>query len=510
MRRIGPRPGEFGAHGAGTGRPERGSDDDLLNQLIALGEAVGGGEVTIERAEPGSSLSTADLKARGDSATGSLPTPGNMCSLDEATSGEDVVILVGSTLAPNKDCPFSVVVCGDGWDAYCSSTETSPAVTGTSSTPFGPLLAACLAAGAIFRYFYQLPTAPTAQVCLWDFGPAFDPVFGSTAASAPCHGKALDGVALPPAHLIGLGAVGAAFALALACAPGLSGTVVGIDPQDTDPTGRNRLISAFHKEIGLPKVSLAARLFSASAIEFFPNPTRWPEFATDPGRHVPDAVRQEEDAIRYAWVISCVDRNVDRQNIAGYLPKHVLSGSTDGLVAQVAYYAMEGQCECLACNHPIPTFRFDAYVHGLQELSADERQARYQGWGLSPEMQAAVDDYLYHPTCGHVAEAELRRLGVEETTDWSVGFVSVACGVMLAAVYTRCGLEGMTEAIGAWPERRLIFLSPDEFVRSHAQRKPTCSICLLERRPPEATPSTLGRPADFDFLTVGPVGTFLR
>lgn len=238
-------------------------------------------------------------------------------------------------------------------------------------------------------------------------------------------GANLDGIRLPPAHLIGLGAVGAAFALSLAMSPGLGGTLIGIDPQTTDKTGRNRLLSAFHDEIGRPKVALAARLFERTGIDFYANKVRWPEYAADPERYAPAEVRREEDAFRYAWVISCVDRNLHRQNIARYLPRHILSGSTDGLVAQATYYTMDGPAECLACNHPIPTFSMDDMIQELQGLSPSERLARYGAWGLPPAAQAAIDEYLYNPSCGQAAEAELRRLGVEGMTDWSVGFVIV-------------------------------------------------------------------------------------
>ena len=71
----------------------------------------------------------------------------------------------------------------------------------------------------------------------------------------------------------------------------------------------------------------------------------------------------------------------------------------------------------------------------------------------------------------------MRRLGVDGTTDWSVGFVSAAAGVMLAASFSRCAVDGVAQAVGMRAERRLIFLAPDEFVRSNARRKPECSVC---------------------------------
>jgi len=271
--------------------------------------------------------------------------------------------------------------------------------------------------------------------------------------------------------------VGAAFTLALALTQGLSGSLVGIDPQLTDETGRNRLLSMFHDEVGQLKVALTARLFEGGAIDFYPNQTRWPEYVTELDRVAPPDMREEEEAFRYSWVISCVDRNIHRQNIARYLPRHVLSGSTDGLVAQATYYAMEGPCECLACNHPVPPFDLETFVEELRGLPSPDRLARYEVWGLQPAMQAAIDEYLFNPTCGQAAEAELRRLGVDGTTDWSVGFVSAAAGIMLAALFVRCGHGGVATAVGGLPERRLIFLGSQELSRSHAVRKANCPVC---------------------------------
>ena len=226
--------------------------------------------------------------------------------------------------------------------------------------------------------------------------------------------------------------------------PGVQGTFIGIDPQSTDETGRNRLLSALYLEIGQPKVALAARLFATTGIRFYPNQTRWPDYATEPKRQVPPDVRAEEDAFRYPWLISCVDRNIHRQNIARFLPRHVLSGSTDGLVAQATYYTVDGECECLACNHPVPSFSLEEFIQELRVLSFSERCDRYLAHELEPRVQAAIEEYLVDPICGRVAEAELRRLGVDGTSDWSVGFVSSAAGIMLAAFFTKCALNGLS------------------------------------------------------------------
>lgn len=435
---------------------------DLPGQLLALGRAVCGDEMRV-----------APAGQDEDEASGNPPT---------------VVVLVGSNLNPDIDperAPCRLVAYGDGWDAFCSLVERSPDTDAASLVPFGPQLAACLATGQVFRHFYHVASPCTSDIGLCAFG---------SGVWRDGGGPELATVTLPATHLVGLGAVGAAFALALASAPGLSGVLIGMDPQDTDETGRNRLLSALYDEVGLPKASLVARLFDGTDVRFYLNVTHWPDYATDPRRKAPPEVRAAEDAFQYAWVVSCVDRNIHRRNIANYLPRHVLSGSTDGLVAQATYYAMKGNCECLACNHPVATFSLEERVDELRGLSPAERLQRYARWDLEPAVQAAIDEYLHHPECGHVAEAELRRLGVDGTTDWSVGFVSAASGVMLAAYFVRCSIESTEVAVGDEPERRLIFLGPQEVTRSRAQRKAGCAVCgdvaTLERYEQRWKPKT--------------------
>lgn len=413
---------------------------NLSEQLLELGRAVAGHEIQV-------SLATAP-PARAS-----------------------VTVLVGPGLEPRSDSELTLVAFGHGWDAFCSPVERSPRRQGESLVPFGSLLAACLASGMAFRHFHQEAIIKTSNCGLWDCGP------GEWRGSG---GPELNGVQLPTTHLVGLGAVGASFSLALASAPELAGSIIGIDPQVTDETGRNRLLSAMHADIELPKVAAVARIFMRAALHFYPNQTFWPDYAADPQRYAPAATRREEDNFRYAWVVSCVDRNIHRQNIARFLPCHVLSGSTDGLVAQATYYSTVGPCECLACNHPVPTFSMERFIDELKGLSPMERQEKYRTWGLKHEMAAAIDEYLHNPSCGQLAEAELRRLGVDGTTDWSVGFVSVAAGVMLAAYFARSTREDVDRAVGQWPERRLVFAGAQQLSKSQARRKTECPLCGQE------------------------------
>lgn len=207
---------------------------------------------------------------------------------------------------------------------------------------------------------------------------------------------------------------------------------------------------------------------------------RWPDdYVTDSRRRVPNDIRTREDEGRFEWILSCVDRNRDRQGIASYLPRHVLSGSTDGLVAQAAYYSMRGRCECLGCNHPaLAPDLLEDLVPKLKDGTPAERLAWMQGRGANPGVMAAIEEYLEAPECGGLGEAELARLGREGEVDWSVGFVSVAAGVLQAAAFLQVARRGLEEVVGSRSERRLLFWG-DELIASAALRRPDCPVCSV-------------------------------
>jgi hypothetical protein len=172
-----------------------------------------------------------------------------------------------------------------------------------------------------------------------------------------------------------------------------------------------------------------------------------------------------------------VDRNRDRQGIARYLPRHVLSGSTDGFVAQAAYYSMLGRCECLGCNHPaLAPDALEDLVPKLQNMTRAERLEWMQRRGGDSEVEAAIEEYLEAPECGGLGEAELARLGREGEVDWSVGFVSVAAGVLQATAFVQIAQRGLEQVVESRSERRLLFWS-DELVPSTALRRSDCPVC---------------------------------
>lgn len=384
----------------------------------------------------------------------------------ESAQDADVLVLAGGFDPTVYNVP-AVAAVADGWRCAVCSTHPVPHAPGRSRNPIGPYLAACMAAWFAFDVLCGTARPVDTSVSLWDATPG--------PWSVLAVGTEPVGIVLPDCYLIGAGAVGAALLRTLAAVPGLRGRIVVTDPQKQSETDRNRLVSGGYHTVGVPKVDLAAAA-ARPGLEIYPVPGRWPDdYVTSVSRSIPPDLRAREEAYKYEWVLSCVDRNRDRQGIARYLPRHVIGGSTDGLVAQAAYYSMTGTCECLACNHPVlPAETLEELTAKLADPAA--RADWLQAHGADPRTAAAVEEYLNAPECGGLGEAELARLGREGEVDWSVGFVSVAAGVMQAAMLIRCIQSGVCAVAGERPELRLLFHRV-ELVASAARRHEDCCLC---------------------------------
>lgn len=412
-------------------QPSPGSGS-LRSALLHLSGSVGDDEITIEQATEAS-----------------RPT---------------VMIDVGGELDPRAQAVPTIAVSGNGWRAFAHTDAAVPAFESASSNPLGAHLAACVAAGFAFKSAYGKQRPVNASLDLW--------------RGADQNGPELEGIELPAAYVLGLGAVGAAFGFTLASARGLKGTLMAVDPQSVADTDLNRLLTAIRSSVGEPKEALFKRLFVGSQMAVHTFRGKWPQdYLGDPARDAPAQLEVDEDAGRYRWIISCVDRNRDRANIAARLPLHILSGSTLGLAAQTAYFSLHGSCECLACRHRTPAqVGVEELANQLRNLDRDARQVWYGEHGASYEQQAAIEECLVSPTCSGPGEADLTRLGVQGRVDWAVGFVSAAAGVILAARFIRMALRGVESELSSGSEERLLFWA-DELLHSRAQRLPDCPIC---------------------------------
>ena len=394
---------------------------------------------------------------------------------DEITSTEastddhpDVEVLIGPC-ERSPGAEVSISVTADGWKFLCSTKDPAPTTVGESSNPIGPYMAACFAAASVFKYFFQTDHAIDLAYSLWNHK---DGEWSDLSQGPEPKGE------LPrPFYLIGAGAVGTACAFTLAAAPNIQGTLIPIDPQTSDETSRNRLISCAYKRTNVPKVTLLESLFASSEIDVIPYQGFWPDYTADDDRRTPPEIREIELAYRYEWVLSCVDRNKDRRAIAKYLPKNVIGGSTNGGTAQIVYYVIESPFPCLACYHPVPAALPTAELREqLLAMTIEEKREWYVRHDADNEAIDAMELYLKDPDCGGPGEAKLTELGREGETDWSVGFVSVASGVTVAAEMIRIAMLGKENAINDQNEIFAWFWKPG-VARSVSRKKKGCAIC---------------------------------
>ena len=135
---------------------------------------------------------------------------------------------------------------------------------------------------------------------------------------------------------------------------------------------------------------------------------------------------------------------------------------------------MKHEWECLKCSNPIDgkISTIEEEVGLWQALSAQERQQRAEDYGLD---HAAIEAYLSAPKCGTLGEQEIGKSRVLRNRDWSVGFVSVGAGVLLAAKVIQSEIAGSGQAFSEHLGQalRFSFLNPAPVVTAH-RRAPTC------------------------------------
>jgi hypothetical protein len=399
---------------------------------------------------------------------------------DGETDAADFVLQAG----PKGDAriPGSEVlpVWGSGWTAAAGVgvSEIAESALGQSDdgNPIGSYFAASLGAGEAFKRLRGMRPGrgkyiESLVISLWKSERY------KSFADAP-SGPAIDGLVLPPAYLIGVGAVGQAFVATIASS-GARGHVTLIDPETIDNTNPNRYVLVTKNERG-GKADIAASVLKAAGFTVFPYRGTWPGYAYDlPHREQQKDLQRLESEHKYEWVISAVDKNVHRHAIQKFWPRHLLGGSTDDFLIQVSAYDMGAPFECLMCHNPpeLPSDTIEKMADKLQEMTLEERGRVLRAAGLDA---ASVEHFLRTRKCGEAGEQELVRFANRPSVaDFSVGFVSVASGVLLAAQFLKVAIAG-GDVGDAFPAElghtlRFSFVYPDSLDFSMHRRRNDCT-----------------------------------
>jgi len=291
--------------------------------------------------------------------------------------------------------------------------------------PFGPYFAACLAVGDIYLSVRMprgqyLPASTYGWDCLKATPLATDIVAPSTAVAkmlsdwAACSVK----ISLSTHALAGVGAVGAAWMHTLWACPGLTGSVPVVDADSHGVTddNLNRGVLYTRADIGKPKAITAA---SAA-----PGDLRW----------LPSQGRFEEAGVAPDVLVSAVDGNDARAALQGRYPPVILSGSTRDLRAETLRVFPDSGA-CLRCHNPPRTMLSDDELRVTALSSARLDDLAGVAAALNVETTALAEK-LRRWECDEMSERALRRIRElvgGDVAEFSVGFVSVAAGVLLAA-----------------------------------------------------------------------------
>lgn len=329
----------------------------------------------------------------------------------------------------------------DGWRFAIGDVVDLPRARPSSSIAAAPYFAACVLAGEVFKAFrrYDRPRNDAFPLffSLWSFEAADSWVVLDAGPEAP--------PALAPFYLVGAGAVGQALLATLIASdvPMEHVTSMDGDAIDDEGTNLNRYCLTTTADIGTSKALIAERVLSAHNIPGFAFSGTWEEYQASDRLGQRADLRSLEASFRYESVLSCVDKNPARHSIQRFWPRVLLGGSTLGLGISVVNYDMQSDFECLMCGNPLPvdSWSVDKQATALRAMTTVERQRLAEATGANA---AKVEAYLNDESCGHLGLAEIKKFRVAPgEAEWSVGFVSVAAGVLLAVETLRTVGFGM-------------------------------------------------------------------
>jgi hypothetical protein len=282
---------------------------------------------------------------------------------------------------------------------------------------------------------------------------------------------------LPAHYVVGAGAVSEAYLAVLATSDVVTELAL-LDDDVLGDTNLNRHILAAWADLGQPKALLARDRLTGHRMRIFSVNARWQNYlATPPIERParPEALKAAESSGRYEMIVSAVDRNDSRIAIAEALPQVVLGGSTNGLAVEVGRYRTDSGWQCLACaSRPELHLSIEQAAKELAGKTPAELAALAQERGLD---LAALTGYLQRPECGTLGEREMQRFAAFNRPDWSVSFVSVASGALLAARALTHAAGDDSERTEATGDTLRLWLANATITRTAHQRSPDCPVC---------------------------------
>jgi molybdopterin/thiamine biosynthesis adenylyltransferase len=280
----------------------------------------------------------------------------------------------------------------------------------------GALVGACHAAAALFRQARLVEPGPAG---VWHDTWALR--LSNLTDAAPSAGPAHAPLDLNGLKLAGMGAVGNAFAFAALTHPAAAGTLHAADYDDVDLTNLNRCLLFLRDDLEQLKADVANAAAQGLG-------------SADAALHVaPERAEKAFADAPVSTLISAVDTNRARAAINRLVPRVTLAGSTWQLRAQTSMFGEPGPC--LRCfNAPEPTEADRAIKSRVRAASPDELAVMAAQTSTTAELLLS---WAAAAGCGELDAALLPTLRADDPPTFSVGFVSVLSGVLLAATAIR-------------------------------------------------------------------------
>ncbi|MBE8516100.1 hypothetical protein ILP97_00945 [Amycolatopsis sp. H6(2020)] len=264
-----------------------------------------------------------------------------------------------------------------------------------SDLPFGPYIAAALAAAEVFLDV-RLPAAAERRAAFygWDCWTSPLAVHPDKLAPAALRNLDLTGTALASA-----GTVGAAWVHTTWATPGLIGDVplAEADAKSITTSNLNRCALFGHASLSRAKADVAAKLAADSTITWHPHHGRLEELPDHP-----------------ALLISAVDTNQAREALQHRYSSRILSGSTRDLRAEILRIGPPGR------RRLPPLLQPARVLTGDDDLRARTRSSsRAAIADLATTARAPIDEvirWLHQGSCDDVGTRLLRTVHAAERT----------------------------------------------------------------------------------------------
>lgn len=387
-------------------------------------------------------------------------------------SHADIAIGIGAP--PTVSATRTTFVSFSGWTAALETVLERP-----EDGVIGPLLAACFGSSQVFLHSAALAGAVYRPMQPFTFSGL---TYGETHISVSSNRRLL----LPDSHLVGVGAVGSALIYALGHIHA-KGTLHAIDDDFVDRTNLQRYILMRSTDVKAAKADVARECLTGSGIDVKSFAGSFQQFA-------------EEHGDQIDLLITPVDSEVGRRELAAYLPRRVLNAATGHTKVTLSSHGFGDGKACLRCLYlPEPTaMTTERRLAGDMGLELDvvekhlasnlpvseelvrqvEKHRRLEAGSLADWVGQRLQSLYQRAVCG---EAAIQVAGATVVSPLS--FISATAGVLLAGELLKlCDDELRRFAL-------------DNYFRLDTLARPNSSMRLT--KPPDGSGRCICRDAEY-------------